>query len=269
MAAPIAASAAQTSSLTTTVAGPPSTPVGAVSHFDVQVVNSGSSATTAPWTISVQLPKSNGTYGQLQVQVVLGTVGVVSPGCVVGADLNLLCTMTSALSNVPGANTQVIGFDITLPYIKKQFSFPAIATAANDDGLGGNSASATTAQTFTTVTAPIGQATVDYCGGVGLDGTGRRSFYECVVTPGLTMTYKMTMAPGGTLTNFLFNNKPVPTRGGTWAINGTRLDVVLTNNSTQLATMSLQGVSARCWEGPLSTAYGQPVAAPAQYRICL
>ena len=81
--------------------------------------------------------------------------------------------------------------------------------------------------------------------------------------------YKMTLAPGGALTNFLMNNKPVPARGGSWSINGTRLDLVLTSNGTEIANMSLQGLSSRCWEGSLSTVYRAPVAAPAQYRVCL
>lgn len=258
------------SSLTTTIIGPATSLVNAPSHFDVTVVNNGTAPTVAPWIVTVDLPKTNSAYGsyvnQPQYPVLLGTLGAVSPGCTLTLDVKLVCTITTPLSATPGSNSKTVGFDVSLPYITKPFSFTATAT---DDGVVSVPSTTSTTQTFRTVTAPLGQALVEYCGGSGLDGTGRRSFFECKVIPGLTMYYKMTLAPNGQVTNVLLNNKPAPTRGGTWSISGTRLDLVLTNGTSILGTMSLQGVSSRCWEGPLATAGTSPATNPAQYSVCL
>lgn len=249
-----ASAALPSSKLVTTFAGPVPTPVNGVSQVSVQVVNNGTRNTTVPWTLTVQLPKTN-TSPQV---FTMGTLGSLPAGCV-GSGTKFTCTYNQALPRFGGSLT--VPFTMTMPYSVSPLTFTASANAQNNDELTLNTASVNALQTFVTPAAPPAPATLTSCTGSNLT-----SFYECTLFSGATRQLSIVMTATGSLEYYSPTGALIASAGGTWSVSGSQLTLNITSNGQPAATFVGQGTTPSCWEGkatfiPTSTYM-------AMYKVC-
>lgn len=245
------AAAATGSSLGTTILGPSSAQVGATAHYDVRVQNTGNQNTTVPWTVTIQLPET----ATSPTKYLLGTVSGLPTGCT-RAIGKITCTYWTALKRTSGVNVKTIGFDLTLPYSTAPLAITATAAASNNLGTA-STATRSLTQTYVTPLAPPAPMTVDHCTGRGLT-----SFAECV--PGSLAHHSVTLTATGELD--FSATTGASGYGGTWSVTGSQLTMTYTDGTTPVGVFVGRGVSATCWEGPMTFIPASPYVA--MYRVC-
>ncbi|MCB9730565.1 MAG: hypothetical protein H6744_07985 [Deltaproteobacteria bacterium] len=246
-----AAQAASRPDLTVGISGPASVGVYVDTTYTVSVSNVGNRNADAV-RLEIELPQ---THTSPTIQV-MGLVGSFSNGCSL-AGTRLTCN----LGTVKRSKSKSVSFSIALPVSVVPLSFEASAsTTTNEPNRGNNDDSFTPAVSY--VATPVGApraAHNEHCTGRDLTG-----FYECVVSPGSTMSHDIVLEAGGTVTSPIFGS----TYTGIWSQpTPDSLTFTYFDSGTPVAEFTGYGVGGDCYEGitifPLNPTWNSA------YEVCL
>lgn len=150
-----------------------------------------------------------------------------------------------------------IGFDFTAAHSAVPGEIRAVASTTNDTDLGNNEASAPVELVYyTQPLSPPAAATVTFCSGQGLI-----AFYDCVVSPGSTGSYPLTLEVNGTVS--FPGRTTAPT--GTWSQSAPEdLHIEFTSQGRVVMSFDGKAIGGACFDG-LAT-FSSPYNAA--YRVC-
>jgi len=218
--------------------------------YSFKVSNTGN-LNAANVLLTVQLPETN-TSPTVHV---MGTFSGVSPSCSLSGTM-----LTCSLGTINKNKNKSISFDIALPYSAEPLVFDADAsTTSAETNLANNSLTYVAAPlTYdVAVDAPV-SAGNNHC-----TGTGLSSYFECELYPSSLSGFSSVLEADGNIT---IVDAPPGTTGEWTQTASDALFIQYFDGGTLIGTLDARGVSADCFEGPMTFPGSSYMA---MYQVCL
>lgn len=241
------AEASRPTDLAIQVIGPGPVLVGAPGHYEILIDNI-SQRRARDVRLQIHFPLT----ATLPRPYILGTVSNADARCFDDGTV-----YECVIGNIRKGRATTVGFDFAVPYSVTGGEVRAVVSARNDADLSNNEASVPVELVYyPQPLAGTNTATVTFCSGQDLI-----SFQDCVVSPGSTRSYPVTLNANGTIS---FPGRTVAPSGAWNQSTAEDLYIEFATNGQVVMRFDGKGVGQSCFDG-IATFNGPFNAA---YRVC-